>query len=727
MALFTQTTPSYLTPVYNPIQYNIYTPLQGANPDLNKYILKINFTSATLNGGFIEGDFLNLNGFIINFKSYTSSTFSNNDIPIEATLFEKVQFIEQILDNNILFDAYDKLYVNNSNYNADLILTSVEDYPQDVIVYSSTTIAASSITFTETLPEFNFLGQLYPNYAIETKLYYDNTQYNFNVTALTSSFTTNFIASYYKIFQPNNYHWFNYSDALQSVSSTDLYTLPNFTSTSVNNIFQRDLNSLHNFSSLFFQSYDNIFGNRRTLQGDSYDKWIWDASKPVEFDTTPYYDLDYKITGYATAFTNQSNNIIFDYNISLGDTVRIVEANLGTFDYICSSTTDNSGGSIRYFQLETQLSGTVKNFKDMVDGDFDICSDCYKLTQTNLGFSRSIINMSGKTSDSLSFTVSILSAISNNIEINTLQTKGIVYSLNTTGTKNLIEFLTDRPREGTTIYFPNSSSIYYQARPITLSIFLTAQLLPSTMVTGVTEYYFRTNSKIYSDNDVMLNGVKPVGLFPRNANDYNNLTGFTSGNTVRNNGLYHININPTTLLGAITSSTINRFSLNIDTYIINGPDDETQQDYALPYSETFDFNLVELCEYETLKTFVFLNSLGGWDWVDFTDDLTKEYSRSQALVNTRFDSLIDRTTVDEVVLQNFITNNYKISRIVSSEAEYEWLYELTKASRIYLIDGLDYIPVIITGIDYISIENTNQYKLNIEYRIAQTDISQKSV
>ena len=76
---------------------------------------------------------------------------------------------------------------------------------------------------------------------------------NFNVTALTSSFTTNFIASYYKIFQPTNFHWFNYSDALQSVSSTDLYTLPNFTSTSVNNIFQRDLNSLHNFSSLFFQ------------------------------------------------------------------------------------------------------------------------------------------------------------------------------------------------------------------------------------------------------------------------------------------------------------------------------------------------------------------------------------------------------------------------------------------------------------------------------------------
>jgi hypothetical protein len=722
MALFTQTTPSYLTPVYNPIQYNIYTPLQGADPNLNKYILKINFTSATINGGFIEGDFLNLNGFIINFKSYTSSTFSNNDIPIEATLFEKVQFIEQILDNNILFDAYDKLYVNNSNYNADLILTSVEDYPQDVIVYSSTTIAASSITFTETLPEFNFLGQLYPNYAIETKLYYDNTKYNFNVTALTSSFTTNFIASYYKIFQPNNYHWFNYSDALQSVSSTDLYTLANFTSPSVNNIFQRDLNSLHNYSSLFYQSYDNIFGNRRTLQGESYNKWLWDASKPVEFDTTPYYDLDYKITGYTSAYTEQITDIIFNYNPSFGDTIRIVEADFGTFDYVCSSTTDNSDGSIRYFRLETQLSGTAKNFKDMVDADFDICSDCYQLTQTNLGFSRSIINMSGKTDLSLSFNVSVISAISNNIEINTIQTKELQYSLNTTGTKNLIKFLTDRPREGTTIYFPNSSSIYYQARPITLSIFLTAQLLPTGMTTGVTEYYLRLNSKIYSDNDLKLTTFKPNGLYPRTANDYNDLTAFTEYN-----GLYHININPIALLGSITSSTINSLELNIETLIVNGPDEDHLENYLLPYSETFQFNLVEVCDYETIKTFAFLNSLGGWDWVDFTDDLTKEYSRSQALVNTRFDSLIDKTTVDEVVLQNFISNNYKITRVVSSEAEYEWLYELTKASRIYLIDGLDYISIIITAIDYISIENTNQYKLNIEYRIAQTDISQKSV
>jgi hypothetical protein len=330
--------------------------------------------------------------------------------------------------------------------------------------------------------------------------------------------------------------------------------------------------------------------------------------------------------------------------------------------------------------------------------------------------------MSGKTSASLSFNVSVISAISNNIEINTIQIKELQYILNTSGTKNLIKFLTDRPREGTTIYFPNSSSIYYQARPITLSIFLTAQLLPTGMTTGVTEYYLRLNSKIYSDNDLKLTTFRPNGLFPRTANDYNDLTAFTEYN-----GLYHININPTALLGSITSSTINSLELNIETLIVNGPDEDALENYILPYSETFQFNLVEVCDYETIKTFAFLNSLGGWDWVDFTDDLTKEYSRSQALVNTRFDSLIDKTTVDEVVLQNFISNNYKITRVVSSEAEYEWLYELTKASRIYLIDGLDYIPIIITAIDYISIENTNQYKLNIEYRIAQTDISQKSV
>lgn len=724
MALSTQTTPSYLTPVYNPIQYNINTPFQFPNLKLKKYILDLKFTSSTINGGFIAGDFLNLNGFIINFKSYTSSTFSSNDIPIQATLSEKVQFIEQILDNNILFDAYDKLVTQNSNTNINLKLTSVEDYPQDVIVYSSTTIAASSIKFTQTLPSFPYLGQLYPNYAIETKLYYDNTQYNFNVTALTSSFTNNFIASYYKIFQPSNNHWFNYSDTLQSISSTDFYPLTNITSNTNTNIYKRDLNSLHNYSSLFFQSYDNIdYGNRRTLQGSSVNKWLWDASKPVEFDTTPYYQLDYKFLGYTTASTIQITDIIFDYNISFGDTIRFFDGAL-LYDYICW-TMNNNNVSInkRYFKLETELSATTKNFKDMVYGDRGICADCYDLTQTNLGFSRSIINMSGKTDASKSFTISVFSAVSNNIEINTLQTKANRNILDISGTKNLIKFLTDRPREGTTIYFDNSPSIFYQPRPITLSIFLTAQLLPTGMTTGVTDYYFTINSKILSDDIVKLNTTRPSDVFPKTLNDYNNLSAFTYYN-----GLYHININPTALAGnSITSSTINKLQLKIDSLIVHGPDEETSTDYILPYSETFEFNLVEVCEYETVKTFAFLNSLGGWDWVDFIDDLTKEYSRSQALLNTRYDSLIDKTTVDEVVLQNFITNNYKITRVVSSEAEYEWLYELTKASRIYLIDDLEYIPIIITGIDYISIENTNQYKLNIEYRIAKTDISQKSV
>jgi hypothetical protein len=37
------------------------------------------------------------------------------------------------------------------------------------------------------------------------------------------------------------------------------------------------------------------------------------------------------------------------------------------------------------------------------------------------------------------------------------------------------------------------------------------------MTTGVTEYYLRLNSKIYSDNDLKLTTFRPNGLYPRTA------------------------------------------------------------------------------------------------------------------------------------------------------------------------------------------------------------------
>jgi hypothetical protein len=316
----------------------------------------------------------------------------------------------------------------------------------------------------------------------------------------------------------------------------------------------------------------------------------------------------------------------------------------------------------------------------------------------------------------------LINDVSGNIEINPINAKGLNYKIDIAGTKNEIKFLTDRPRKDTTIYYKYSDNDIYPARPITLSMFLSAQLLPSSMLTGATDYFLRLKATKYNDTFPIDTTYTDFGTFPKEAADYLDLESF-----VRSNGLYHINVDPNAIMTGVTASTFNKFQFSVETLIKSGPDVDEQNDYVIPYSETFEFDLVKVCDYENIKTFAFLNSFGGWDWVDFIEDLTTNYSRSQALINTRFDSLIDNTTVDQIMLQNFISKSFKISRIVSSKEEYDWLYELTKASRVYFIDNDRYIPIIITAIDYINIENTNQYRLNIEYTIAQTDISQKAV
>jgi len=105
------------------------------------------------------------------------------------------------------------------------------------------------------------------------------------------------------------------------------------------------------------------------------------------------------------------------------------------------------------------------------------------------------------------------------------------------------------------------------------------------------------------------------------------------------------------------------------------------------------------------------------------------------LISNDFNQLITETTTYEQNFQNNIEKTYKLSVVVNSNDEYNWLYQLIKSSRIYLIDDKDtetqvddrYIPVIITNSDFKSTENNNELVLNFEYRIAKKDLSQKSI
>jgi hypothetical protein len=737
--------PNYLTPVYNPIQYNLTTGIDNdANPIQDRFVLNIYFSSSTSDSEFVVGDFINLGG---NRIEWVASNPNPNQIPTgETSLQNQVRFIEQILDNNLIFEPYDVVFfaVSTSPRIFRLQLTSNETYPplQTLITWTSST--TNKLWFEFVYPDYNTLGNIRDNYSLEFKLFYDWLRYPFNVSAIvtgttwlpSTAQTKNFLSSFYKIYQPINQHWFNLAETLQTVSSTDKYLLSGVSSTSIDNIFKYDLNSLHNYGIQTYDLYsDDGFGVRRYGSNVNENKWFWNASKlfdsKFQFDTTPYYEMKYKFTGLTSAYTFQSINLILDYQLKFGDSYFYADASTpDEYTYICSSFTDNTlYADIRYFALEQFLSGTTKNLRDMISAD--IGTTDFQFTQTNFGYSKSVLNISAKTTSAPIITLDPLNNESGNINTVVVQDQSIDYLLRASGTTNQIKFLTDRPRTGTDIYFPYKTGNSFSDRPITLSIFITPSYPLPVAITDYDVWYgFRLVAKTFTE----------VGSISNNSNDSPLIyTDFASNQNeyldyynpfYKKNGLYHININPRALFGGPASKFgVKTMQVNLQHNIRSTLYAPNEDNFVFPYSETFEFNLVELCEYETLKTFVFLNGLGGWDYVDFIDDLTTEYNRSQALMNTRYDNRITKETVDEIVLQNFITKNYKVSRSIQTEQEYEWLYDLVKSSEVYYIDlsTNSYIPVIVTGIDYIDIENTNQTKLLLEYRIAQSDISQKSV
>lgn len=734
--------PNFLTPVYNPVQYNLTTSIDNdTNPLQDRFVLDIFFSSSTSDSEFVAGNYLELGGFKI---EWVNSNPTANQIPTGNTdLLSQVRWIEQIIDNNIIFESYDLEYFRIGQppqHEHNLRLTSNETYPplNTLIDWTANT---NKIWFQYVYPDYRTLGSKRDDYALEFKLFTDWRKYPFNVSAIVTGNTwlswsganKNYLANFYKIYQPSNEYWFNIAETLQTISSTDKYTLSGFSSTTIDNIFQNDLNSLHNYGIQTYDLYSDAgFGVRRFGSATNENKWFWNASKlfdsKFQFDTTPYYQMNYKFTGLTSAFTFQSINLILDYQLKFGDTYFYADTNNDEYYYVCTSFTDNTlDPQYRYFALEQNLSATTNNLKNMISADTGGVN--FQFTQTNFGYSKSILNISAKTTSAPILTLDPLVNESGNINTVVVQDQAIDYVLKATGTTNQIKFLTDRPRTGTDIYFTYKTGNSFSDRPITLSLFITPSYpLPAAITDYDVWYGFRLVGKTFTED----------GSISNNSNDNPLIyTDFASSQIeyldyynpfYKKNGLYHININPRVLFGGpATKFGTKTMQINVQHNIRNtfyGPEDE----YVFPYSETFEFNLVELCEFETLKTFVFLNGLGGWDYVDFIDDLTTEYNRSQALMNTRYDNRITKETVDEIVLQNFITKNYKVSRSVQTEAEYEWLYDLVKASEVYFIDNnTNYIPVIITGIDYIDIENTNQTKLVLEYRIAQTDISQKSV
>jgi hypothetical protein len=720
----------YLNPVYSPIQLSSFFTENCTGP--------IEYYSATI--GFnltqIPQDVFTNNGvinFILNNVKFEIATPPNqNQIPDPSLLTDKQQFIffvKEVINNNPIFDDYQLTTIYTSSTGTTFItLTNRNKFTNKTIDFTSST---TSITFTEQLINFCYSAQTLDNYSLWVDVYTNNNKNLFNWSSITGITDNNFPkrlqATLYKTYQVSNSYIFNLESILQSVSQSTL-PLINYGVT----IFQQDLNSLNNLRLEFFESYDVTLGGivsvRKfplTVNSNTAieDKWFWDAARNLTLnETKPYYFLDYQnitLSGYEI---NGKTQLLFNYPIEINERISISDS---TQTVVFTAST--SQGDKRY-KIEQYLSATVENF---ITAFFDYFTN-HTVTAITKGYSQVYLNLDNSFFNSgldLTTTGSNLGNIIRTEFISSRTENLISLEFDPEDGINSfteIKFLTDRPRQNTSLYYNPSQYIDNPTGLTTfhnsLSIFLNPyeyDISSSTTNLPVLLQGFFVRTKYYEDNewsDYWTDSVYEPWLWNQ---------GTLEGT---DNGLYHIDLNPKKY-----SATTNTEKIKYCIGWFMKTSDNTY--YTYNYSEEFEYDLVQVCENELVKTFLFLNDLGGWDYYDFIEDLTTEYGRTQTIIQTDLSGLSDKSTTYEQVFQNSIEQSFKIKTIVKSQDEYDWLYQLIKSSRVYYIETNDttsfsgdyYQQVIITNSDYQQIENTNQWVLNIEYRIAQRDISQKSI
>lgn len=673
--------PDYLTPVYNPIQIENYFLEAPATGETNYNIrLDFNISSITANTGTTS---FYLNGVEFDISRTPSQNQLPNPSIIDVSTFK--DYVYQLLENNPSFDNY---YIGVGDY--FLTLKNKIAYTSDVITFTASTL--SSFTFTENLPQYLYSAQTKDNYSVWVEVY-TNTSERFKSVQLTGD-TKIFQSSLYKTFQYDNKYHYNINSILQSNSRATNFAADN----SDNDIyFQKDSTSLNNALVKYYESYDvqlstGITTTRKysmTVEGEPYiyNIWYWDASMRLPFDSKPYYDIQMDEINLVTEIFTGNTTILFRYNPSIGDTITF--SNLYTAKTFTVATANNFATG--QFALSNILTGTAINFISAFTSVFT----GYNLTLTARGYSQVYVKLQEVPFDN-----------GLNLDV-TAQTSNIVlYSQDQSTVKNIIafsgdpdiKFLTLRPRTGTDLYY-NDGII--QSKVNSLSIFLSMYGLASVNAD------FAVYNRFYID-DVW------TAWFPSIAQ-----INFPLSDTA--NGLYHINADPKKyeLIGAGEYTKIG-FKIVM---LISGDDEQYMRDY----SEEFEFDIKYACDYETIKSFVWLNSLGGWDYYDFIEDKTTDFDRTQVLISNDYNNYIDETTTYEQVFQNSIEDLFKITTFVESQEEYNWLYELIKSSRVYQIVNNKYIPVVIVDSDYTLQENNKEYKLTIQYRIPIKDVSQKSI
>jgi len=692
----TNNSPSYLTPVYNPIQFeNYFLEGTGTTPTY-QFSLQFNVDVLTAQTG--SSTFTcNSTNFTIS-RTPTQIQIPNPDILNPTTNF--IYFVEEIFKNNPLFDNY-QIESIESTTTPSLVFKHKIPYTTDRITFSgdpSSAFTTSSIT-----PEYLYSAQSLSNYSVWMEVYTDNNKNIFRSTLTGTSDSNILQTTLYKVYQNDNRYRFNVSPILQSASNTDLWSTENSQSYIY---FQKDLNSLNNSRFRFQESYDVQLSTGLTttrkfnmlISAKPYfdDVWYWDASRKLPFDSEPYYNLNYNDIYLTSVTTNGVYTFLFKY-LPVVDEIFDISNNYISKTFRASTSNIPASG---FYKIENTLSGTVNNFLSAFTTNFT----GYSTSIITKGYSQVYVTISANTYDQ-------------NLNLNSTNSDHFVsYSRILADQYNSIIlpdavsipeilFLTDRPRTGTFICY---SSTTVNKKQYSLSIFLS--VFDNDPVIADSQS-FRIASKI-----------KTNGIY---SDDYTYSDPISF--TYTDNGLYHINIDPSLFDYDNDYQGIKFF---VEYYI-----DLSGTTYTRQYSEEIEFLTKVVCDYQNIKTFTWLNDLGGWDNFHFIEDIETTYNRDITLISNDFNQLITETTTYEQNFQNNIEKTYKLSVVVNSNDEYNWLYQLIKSSRIYLIDDKDtetqvddrYIPVIITNSDFKSTENNNELVLNFEYRIAKKDLSQKSI
>lgn len=689
----TNKSPSYLTPVYNPIQFDLF--FNETTSSTSTYSFQLNFDLTAITA-FSGSPTYTLNGYV----STISRTPSQNQIP-NPEFPNFIYYVQENLNNNPLFDDYQINVIDEDS----IQLIHKTPYTVDRIIFSGETF----YSYSEQFPEYLYSAQTRNNYGVWFEVYTDS-QKNIFKTFLTGDSTNKvFQSDLYKSFQNVNSYLFNVNTILQSNSRTDNWNTLNSQSLI---FFQKDLNSLRNSLFVARESYDITFSGvtsvrkqNMTIQAKSAfeDVWYWDASREFDFDSEPYYNINYEGFELNEHYLYPFYTFLFKYNPVKDENLYITNSVSG-YSFTVADTNNFSAGE---FKLENTLSGTAQNFISA----FTTNLTGYSVSSYTKGYSQVYVTFYTNTYDTnLNLNVND----SDHIILVDYQQAVQYNQIELPFNQNTILFLTDRPRQDTYIYYDYTSDNEIVRKNNSLSIFLSTYDntdLPADIITQG----FKVYSKAYAGNLWTDEWVESDPI------EFDWSTG-------KDNGLYHVNLDP--YLYNYNINVYDKIKFKVVLYVTN-----TGGTFVTDYSEEFIYNTKAVCEFENVKSFTFLNDLGGWDYYDCIENLTTDYNKESTLILNDYTKPIDGSTTYEQVFQNNIEKTYSVTTVVNTEEEYNWLYQMIKSSRVYLINDKStdtqvddiLVPIIITSSDYKNVEFNKNLTLSFTYRIAQKDFSQKSI